>query len=167
MIVSEIYAIEDCIYYNDTELTYTSTGTKVFNGILTNFLDVANTNFELEFDLKCSNTSSNGGLNVGATSQYTPPSSANYRLFLGTGSNQFSFNNRTNTSSESKSGTVTANTYYTMKLTKNGTTVVGYYNNTQIASKTANWLSNYNSYDLYYISWGGTTYVKNIKIKVL
>lgn len=163
-ITSNNINIEDCIYYDDTELSYTSSSTNVSNTIA-ELGNINNFNFVMEFDIKSNGTG--GGLNIGASSQHNPPSSANYRLYIGTDSSKFSFNNRTTSSSNTSTGTVTDGTYYHMKLTKTGTSFVGYYgdNNTSIATKTASWISNYTTYNLYWINWSSTNYVKNIKIK--
>lgn len=163
-ITSNNINIEDCIYYDDTELSYTSSSTNVSNTIA-ELGNINNFNFVMEFDIK--SNGAGGGLNIGASSQHNPPSSANYRLYIGTDSSKFSFNNRTTSSSNTSTGTVTDGTYYHMKLTKTGTSFVGYYgdNNTSIATKTASWISNYTTYNLYWINWSSTNYVKNIKIK--
>lgn len=156
--------IEDCIYYNDSELSYTSSSTTVSTTIA-ELGNINNFNFVLEFDIKSNGTG--GGLNIGASSHHNPPSGANYREYIGTDSHKFSFNNRTTSSSNTTTGTVTDSTYYHMKLTKTGTSFVGYYgdNNTTIATKNASWISNYTTYNLYWINWSSTNYVKNIKIK--
>lgn len=164
LVSSTPISIEDCIYYNDSELSYTSSSTTVSTTIA-ELGNINNFNFVLEFDIK--SNGNGGGLNIGASSQHNPPSSANYRLYIGTDSSKFSFNNRTTSSSNTSTGTVTDGTYYHMKLTKTGTSFVGYYgdNNTSIATKTASWISNYTTYNLYWINWSSTNYVKNIKIK--
>lgn len=122
----------------------------------------------MEFDIKSNNIG--GGLNIGASSQYNPPSTANYRMFIGTDTHQFNMNNRTTSSNHSYVGTVTDNVYYPMKLVKNGNSFTGYYgdNETVIDTINAVWISNYTTYVLYWINWwNSTNYVKNIKIKPL
>lgn len=158
--------IEDCIYWNSNEISYTSSSTIVENAIINNLFDINTQNFVMEFDIK--GYGGAGGLNIGATAQYNPPSNANYRIFIGLDTNKFSLNNRTTSSSNSTVGYFTNNTYYHMKLVKSGISFTGYYgdNDTSIATKTANWISNYSSWCLYWINWNNTNYVKNIKIKV-
>ena len=96
------------------------------------------------------------------------PSLANYRLSIGMDENKIHFNNRTTTSSNSTSSTRSRNTYYTLKPVRDGTSVVAYTNDTQFASKTVNWLGDYNEYDLYWIGWSSCNVkLKNIKIKPL
>lgn len=166
-VMSEV-TVEDCWYYNSNELEYTSSGTSVETAIISNLFDINNQDFILEFDIKNGN-SNGGGLNIGATAQYSPPSSANYRIFIGTDTGKFSLNNRTNSSSNTTVGSFTTNTYYHMKLTKSGTSFTGYYgdNDATIATKNATWISSYNSWCLYWINWKNTNYVKNIKLKPL
>ena len=123
--------------------------------------------WQLEFDMMSVSSGYDGDLNIGAKSQYTPPSSANYRLSIGMDENKIHFNNRTNSSSNtSQSSTRSRDTYYTLKLVRDGTSVVAYSNGTQFASKTVNWLGNYNEYDLYWIGWSNCNVkLKNIKFK--
>ena len=125
--------------------------------------------WQLEFDMMSVSSGYDGDLNIGAKSQYTPPSSANYRLSIGMDENKIHFNNRTTSSSNSsQSSTRSRNTYYTLKLVRDGTSVTAYSNNTQFANKTVNWLSNYNEYDLYFIGWSSCNVkLRNIKIKPL
>ena len=164
-VTSSSLTLEDCYYYSPTEISYTSSGTVVETKICDIF-DINGQNFILEFDIK-NGSQSGGGWNIGATAQYSPPSTANYRIYIGTDTGKFVINNRTNSSSSSSTGSFSSNTYYHMKLTKSGTTFTGYYgdNNTSIASKTASWLSSYTDWCIYWINWGSTNYVKNIKLK--
>ena len=157
--------IEDCYYYSPTEISYTSSSTVVETKICDIF-DINGQNFVFEFDIK-NGSQTGGGWNIGATAQYSPPSTANYRIYIGTDAGKFVINNRTNSSSSNSTGSFSSNTYYHMKLTKSGTTFAGYYgdNNTSIASKTASWISSYTDWCIYWINWGGTNYIKNIKLK--
>ena len=124
--------------------------------------------WSLEFNM-LSVSGYDGDLNIGAKSQYTPPSSANYRLSIGMDEDKIHFNNRTNSSSNTtQTGLRSRDTYYTLKLVKTGSSVVAYTNGTQFASKTVSWLSNYSEYDLYWIGWSNCNVkIKNIKFKPL
>jgi len=135
------------------------------SAMFSDIFDVANTDFEMTYDIKCNGAT--GGLNIGASSQYTPPSSANWRIYIGgDSSNTASFNNRT-TSSSNSTASMTNGTYHTLRLTKNGTSCTGYVDGSTIATKSITWLGDYTSYDLYWINWGSTNYMKNLKIKPL
>lgn len=165
---SETYVVEDCFYYNATEQTFSGSSTTVYSAMKTGLEDIINENFSLEFDIMKVSGSDSGGLNIGAKSQYTPPSSANYRVFVGIDSNKFNLNNRTTSSSSSSGSSISSNTYYSMKLVKNSTTFTAYVGDTSFATKTVNWLGNYNEYDLYFIGWSShNTKIKNIKLKPL
>ena len=161
---SDSCTIEDCIIAGVSEQTFTSSGTVVSSALYSDIFDVAGTNFELVYDIKTDGSS--GGLNIGATAEYTPPSSANYRIFLGGDGGNASFNNRT-TSSSNSTKSMSRGTYHTLRLTKEGTSVKGYVDDALIATKTVTWLGNYSSYDIYWINWGSTNYMKNLKIKPL
>lgn len=167
-IVSEIYELEDCYYANLTEQSVTTSSTTVYSALCTGIEDIMDSNFVLEFDIN-SISGSGGGLNIGAKSQYTPPSTANYRMFIGIDGTKFNLNNRSNTSSSTNGSTISTNTYYHMELAKNGGTFSASVNDdSAFGSKTPNWISNYSEYDLYIIGWSNANMkIKNIKIKPL
>lgn len=168
MNVSEIYSIEDCYYAYLQEQAIINSSTTVYSALCTGIEDIMDSNFVLEFDIN--SISGNGaGLNIGAKSQYAPPSTANYRMFIGIDGTKFNLNNRSNTSSPTNGSTISTNTYYHMKLAKNGGTFSASVNDdSAFGSKTPNWISNYSEYDLYIIGWSNAnTKIKNIKIKPL
>ena len=163
---SSTITVEDCYYANLTEQTITNSSLTVYSAMATGLETLMSGKWQLEFDMM-SVSGYDGDLNIGAKSQYTPPSSANYRLSIGMDENKIHFNNRTNSSSNtSQSSTRSRNTYYTLKLVRDGTSVVAYSNGAQFTSKTVNWLGNYNEYDLYWIGWSNCNVkLKNIKFK--
>lgn len=167
-ISSETYTIEDCFYANLPEQTVANSTLTVYSAMATGFTNVATGNFQLEFEM-LSISGYDGVLNFGAKTQYTPPSSADYRLSLGMDENKITFNNRTSSSSStSQSSSRSRNTYYALKFVRQGNTVTAYSNNSSFATKTVSWLSNYSEYDLYFIGWTSANFkVKNIKLKKL
>ena len=167
-ISSETYSIEDCFYANLPEQTVANSTLTVYSALATGFTNVATGNFQLEFEM-LSISGYDGVLNFGAKTQYTPPSSADYRLSLGMDENKITFNNRTSSSSStSQSSSRSRNTYYALKFVRQGNTVTAYSNNSSFATKTVSWLSNYSEYDLYFIGWTSANFkVKNIKLKKL
>ena len=159
------------LFKDTTERTYTSTSTQI-NEKLTRIIGLSNEDFTFEYDLKnVSGTASDcsGGLNIGATSEYNPSETiANYRLFFGTdrSNRKFSFNNRGDSSNNSFGGTRSLDTWYHMKLVKTGDSFSAYVDGTLIATKTVDWWGNYDSFDIYFINWKGTSMIKNIEFKI-
>ena len=169
-VVSDAVSVEDCIYSKLSEVTETRGSGAFGSNLVTGLSDVANTNWELSFDLTTDNVG--GCFNIGASSTHDTSNTANYRVGIGFDiiSNTLKnyANNRTTTSSASSPNTMSKNTYYSFKLVKNGTTMTFYYDNTQFATKTVTWLENYNSFDIYTLLWnatGNTISYKNVKFK--
>ena len=172
--ITQTITIEDCYYYDTTERTITNSSTTVYNALATGVEAIINQNWILNFDLN--NLSGNGAmLCVGAKSQYTPPTSANYRLTIGRDGTVLSMNNRTSSSSFSDSGDVSDNTWYNVQMKKetvSGTTTI--YATSDNTSWRTNyltpitWLGAYSEYDLYVLGWSNANCkLKNIKLKVV
>lgn len=159
--LSESITIEDCWNAHLSEISIT--GDTVNSIGMDNVHNVQNDDFILEFDHK-----GNGNICIGATSQYSTPSTANYRLTLGTYDNKYYCAVRTSSTDETSGSSEDNSTYYSYKIEKEGTTVKFYANNVLIATKTASFFTNYDAYSIYNIKWGGgTDYVKNIRLKPL
>lgn len=159
--VSESVTIEDCWNAHLSEISIT--GDTVNSIGMDNVHNVQNDDFILEFDHK-----GNGNICIGATSQYSTPSTANYRLTLGTYDSKYYCAVRTSSTDETSGSSEDNSTYYCYKIEKEGTTVKFYANNVLIATKTASFFTNYDAYSIYNIKWGGgTEYVKNIRLKPL
>lgn len=160
--VSANVSIEDCWNTKLTETVLSDNNTIHHIGLET-IHNVQSDDFCLIFDHK-----GNGNLSIGAKTQVTPPSTANYRLTLGTWDNKTYYAVRTNSSDETSGSSVDANTYNNYKITKEGSTVKFYYNDTLLGTKTVSWFSNYNSWSIYDTKWGNASnYLKNIRIKPL
>ena len=168
MNLTKTLSIEDCFYANLPEQSISNSSITVYSALCTGIEDIMDSNFVLEFDIN-SISGNGGGLNIGAKSQYTPPSTANYRIFVGIDGTKFNLNNRSSTSSPTNGSTISTNTYYHMELVKNGGTFsASVDNDSAFGSKTPNWISNYPEYDLYIIGWTNANMkIKNIKIKPL
>lgn len=170
MFVSETYIVEDCFYANLTEQSISNSSTTVYSAMCTGLEAIISSNFELSFDINNVSGNNGGALNIGAKSQYTPPSSANYRMSIGIDTKKFNLNNRTSSSSATSGSSISDNTYYPMKLVKQSGTWYAYANDssTAFASETPNWIGNYNEYDLYFAGWTSCNMkLKNIKLKLL
>jgi hypothetical protein len=125
--------------------------------------NVQNEDFALVFDHK-----GNGNLNIGAKSEYNPPSVGNYRLTLGTYTNKHYYSVRTSSTDEGQGSSANSSTYYTYKIEKQGTTVKFYVDDTLLATKTVNFFADYSEWSIYNIKWGGgTDYMRNIRLKAL
>ncbi|SEK59249.1 hypothetical protein SAMN05216439_1182 [Methanobrevibacter gottschalkii] len=165
-ILTKIYqTLTEGLLFNDsTEHSYTSGTTRIFESISGTLTDLTD-DWILEFDMK--NDVGSGGINIGATQHHQPPSSANYRLFIGTDSTKFNFNNRTLQSNHSNTGTRETGTFYHFKLVKTGANVSAYYDDNLIATKNITWWNDYDSFEIYFINWNGTSVVKNISFRTI
>lgn len=159
--LQETYDIEDCW---NTQLSEVSAGSNTVNSIgMDTVHNVQNDDFCLIFDHK-----GNGNLNIGATSQYNTPSTANYRRTLGTYDNKHYLSVRTNSTDELRGSSANSSTYYTYKIEKQGTTVKFYIDDVLWQTKTVTFFSDYSAWSIYNIKWGGgTDYMKNIRLKPL
>ena len=160
-LVSETYSLEDCW---NAQISEVSAGSNTVNSIgMDTVHNVQNDDFCLIFDHK-----GNGNICIGATSEYSTPSTANYRLTLGSYNSKHYCAVRTNSTDESTCSSEDNNTYYTYKIEKKGNTVSFYVNDVLWLTKTATFFSSYSSYSIYNIKWGGgTDYMKNIRLKPL
>ena len=162
IILQETYSIEDCWNVHLSEITVGSGQTVSSIGMDT-VHNVQNDDFCLIFDHK-----GNGNISIGATSEYSTPSTANYRLTLGSYNSKHYCAVRTNSTDESTGSSEDNNIYYTYKIEKQGNTVKFYVDNVLWLTKTATFFSSYSSYSIYNIKWGGgTDYMKNIRLKPL
>jgi len=161
-LLTKIYELEDCWNTQISEISIGSGQTVSSIGMDT-VHNVQNEDFTLIFDHK-----GNGNLNIGAKSEYNPPSTGNYRLTLGTYSNKHYCGVRTSSTDEASGTTADNNTYYTYKIEKQGTTVKFYVDDTLLATKTVTFFNDYSEWSIYNIKWGsGADYMKNIRLKAL
>lgn len=161
-LLQKTFVVEDCWNTQISEITIGSGQTVSSIGMDT-VHNVQNEDFILIFDHK-----GNGNLNIGAKSQYNPPSTGNYRLTLGTYSNKHYYSVRTSSTDEGQGSSANSSTYYTYKIEKQGTTVKFYVDDTLLATKTVNFFADYSEWSIYNIKWGGgTDYMRNIRLKAL
>ena len=163
MIVSETYAIEDCLTALVTEQSVTnSTGTKISSIGLDDIYNIKSTNFALEFTHK-----GNGVLNIGRKASWSS-STANYRVTLGYAEGKHYYATRTTSTSESYGSIASTSAEYEYKITRNGSTINYYVDDTLIGTKSFSSFSSYDDWSIYSIIWGsGTSTIKNIKLKPL
>ena len=165
--LQETYSIEDCKYWNETGITHTSTSTTDTSyPHEISYAYVPSTHYEVSFDYNMQTGfrlyfCGTQVVNVGDTTDYGTGISRN-------ASGKLVISNRTNsTSNVTTNKSITAGTYYTIKIEVEGTTRKVYLGNELIDTNSFNWLPNYT----YYFNWaiweGGTVYMKNIKIKEL
>ena len=162
-LVTETYAIEDCIATRITEWSYTQSGSgHKLNNIIDNSFDLPS-HFVLDFDYKGSGTARTGLYNSG--------SSENYNIDVQVSSNDYVGVHRSTSVTGMDSGRLTADNtqYHNCKITVNGTTVTWLLGGTNSSSATVSWIS---SKPLHYIvaeTWanGSSAYVKNLKLKAL
>ena len=167
MFSSETYSIEDCYYWNEQGVTYTSnsnTDRKVLTGLenIVNF--TPNGAFEFSFTLE---DSSNGSKRLYLISK---PQSSTTSNNYGIGANLGSSNNQlvVRTTTTSISGTSGKTNPADFKFIRNGTTLQMYHNDTLLDTKTVNWFDTYAPYTISWAIWNtGTITATNIKIKQL
>lgn len=161
--VTDTLTVEDCLTAKVAETTITnSSGTKISSVGLDTVYNIQNTDFSLEFD-----GTGNGVLNIGAKNQWSS-SSANYRATIGYADGKNYWSTRTSSTTEGYGSDASTSTQYHYKITREGTTVKFYVDDTLIQTRTFSSFSSYSSWSIYSIIWGsGTQKVKNIKLKPL
>ena len=161
--LQDTYSIEDCLTAKVAETTITnSSGTKISSVGLDTVYNIKSTNFSLEFDSK-----GNGVLNIGAKTHWSS-SNANYRVTLGYADGKNYWATRTSSTNEGYGSNASTSTEYHYKITREGTSVKFYVDDTLIQTRTFNAFSSFSSWSIYSIIWGsGTQKVKNIKLKPL
>jgi len=161
--LQETYEVEDCLITLLPETTISNSGgTKISSVGLDTVYNIQNTDFSLEFD-----GTGNGVLNIGAKNQWSS-SYANYRATIGYADGKNYWAIRTSSTTEGYGSNASTSTEYHYKLTREGTTVKFYVDDSLIQTSTFSSFSSYSSWSIYSIIWGrGTQKVKNIKLKPL
>ena len=169
---SESCSIEDCIYYNETEVTRTSTnGSTIYDNNLA--VDLPS-KCEISYDISSTNVSADSERRwfLLPKSQFsTSTTQPAYGLFFQIASSTGTFSGRENNVNLTgvNTGSISADTVYTIKYVRDGTTLQEYFNNVLINTRTITFLDNYTDWTLSMIRWSatGTTKLKNVKIKPL
>ena len=162
-ISSEIFVLEDCLITLLPETTVTSSGgTKISSIGLDTIPNVQNTDFVLSFEHE-----GNGTLSIGAKTQWSS-STANYRLTLGYADAKHYYSVRTNSTTEGYGASASTSTNYQYRIEREGSSIRFYQGETLIITKTATFLTSYNTWSIYSLIWGSATSVfQNIKLKQL
>jgi len=163
MFVSKTYLVEDCLITLLPETTVTnSSGTKISSIGLDTIPNIQNTDFILSFEHK-----GNGTLSIGAKTQWSS-STANYRLTLGYADAKHYYSVRTSSTSEGYGASASTSTNYPYRIEREGSSIRFYQGETLITTKTATFLTSYDSWSIYSLIWGSATSVfQNIKLKPL
>lgn len=166
-IISETYSISDRLLYDATEYNYTGTGSAT--SVATNNKTWSNTgDWEVTADIKVTGNSSR--IDV------VPPTEDRMHHFgigknssgrLSTYVGKASSGEETQTHSQS----ISNNTYYTVKVVKEGTTVKFYFEGTLIrtdSTTATSWIGNYDTESVKFTTWASkTVYMKNLSVKPL
>lgn len=172
-LVSEIYVVEDCIYYNSSEVTRTTTnGSTIYDNNMSVALP---SNCEISFDFWSDNTNPTGEHRffLLPKSQFsTGTTQPEYGLFADQkGENIGSLGKRENNSTVASYAnfSVTCSTWHTVKWVKNSTSVDFYMDTTLKGNQTLSWLDSYSDWCFSMIRWTskGTSTMKNVKIKAV
>ena len=174
MFLTKTYTVEDCSYYNTSEVSRTTTqGSTIYDGNLSQALP---SKCEISLDVWSNNTSSGEHrFFIMPKTQYssgtTQPQYAIYFDLLR--NNQLAFGKRENNSSQStgidtQTG-VTLQTYHTVKFVKDGTSISAYIDGSLKGTFTLSWIGNYSDYTVSMMRWSasGTSKIKNVKFKPL
>ena len=166
-LVSETYSLSDRLVYDVTE--YSKTGTGSATSVVTNNKTWDNTiNWELTADIKVTGNS--------CRIDVVPPTeSLSHHFGIGKASNgQLSTYVGKATSGEeaqNHANTMNNNTYYTVKVVKEGTTIKFYYGDTLLRTDTStasSWIGNYSTESVKFTTWASNTiYMKNLSVKPL
>ena len=164
-LLSEIYVLEDCDYWNENGIIFTSnsnTDRRAYTGLESIINYTPPNKFELSYTLE----SSTFGKRLYLTSISQSTSSSNYYAFGCDIDTRYCNCVLRITAS---TGTQTTRTNpANFRIVRDGTTVKWYCNDVLIRTETVNWIDTYAPYTL---SWGiwntGTVIATNIKIKAL
>lgn len=173
MFVSEIYVVEDCIYYNSSEVTRTTTnGSTIYDNNMSVALP---SNCEISFDFWSNNPNPTGEHRffLLPKSQFsTGTTQPQFALYADQKSGNIGSlgkreNNSTNTTYANFQ--VTGSTWHTVKWVKNSTSVDFYMDTTLKGNQTISWLDSYSDWCFSMMRWSstGTSTMKNIKLKPL
>ena len=173
-LLTKTYDIEDCSYYNTSEVSRTTTqGSTIYDGNLSQSLP---SKCEISLDVWSNNTSTGEHrFFIMPKTQYssgtTQPQYAIYFDLLR--NNQLGLGKRENNSSQStgidtQTG-VTLQTYHTIKFVKDGTSISAYIDGSLKGTFTLSWIGNYSDYTVSMMRWSasGTSKIKNVKFKPL
>ena len=172
-IVSGTYSVSDVYFHRDTEYSLTKSSGSVLNQAIANDISLTlPSNFELTFDIQSTGgTSSNEHrFFIQPKSLYVSATQPRYGLFVDNrGSSTGGFghrNNGTTTSIGSTFSTYTTNEYHTVKIEREGNSLLFYFEDSLIATQTINYLDNYTDWNFYYHLWNnGTMKIRNITLK--
>ena len=171
---SETYEVEDCSYWNETEVSRTTTmGSTIYDSDMAVALP---TNCEITLEAWSNNSATDGGEHrffMFPKSQYssgtTQPQYALYFDLLG--QNNAKLGKRQSNSSMYVGSTFSAtrSTYHSVKLVKTGTSIAFYFNDDLKATESESWIDNYSDYTFSMMRWStsGTSKLRNVKIKAL
>ena len=167
---SSTITVEDCNYYNTTEVSRTTTnGSTIYDNNLSQALP---SKCEISFDTWSNNSKPDGEHRffLLPKSQYssgtTQPS---YAIYYDYYKNLGRFGKRENGSSigVTNEESTTMEEYHTIKLVKDGTSVGFYVDNVLKTTQTLSWIDNYTNYTFSMIRWStsGTSKIRNVKFK--
>ena len=174
ILLQETYEVQDCRYWNTSEVTRTTTnGSTIYDN---NMSELLPTNCEISFDMWSNHSASSGEHRFFflPKSQYnsgtTQPSYALYIDQLT--SSKINAGKRENSSSQGigfTQVTATTSTYHTIKFVKNATSISIYVDDVFNCTVSLSWIDNYTDYCFSMMRWSttGTTKIKNVKIKAL
>ena len=166
-ILSEIYEVQDCLFYTENTITPTASYSNYLSRMLSNFSFDGSIDYEVEVDIKISG--GGGGFSI------APINDPTYKkhIAFGYNSNQITAywgkNGASGEDSQRHNQTVTWNTFHHWKITKIGSEFNWDRDNGEDTfSTTASWLGTYGQMGLYFYKWESPSMVvKNIKVKPL
>ena len=170
-LVSKIYEMQDCGYWNPTEKSLATKNTHMLYD--ENMAEQLPTNAEISFDVHIpSNNNWDYPYIFAPKSLFDANSFPQYGLFFYKRASSVLCNelvNGTTRYSSDKTHPTTTNQYITMKYVKNGTKISVYVDDSLIYTDTVDWIDNYTDYCVSIRKWSGTStmYIKNVKIKPL
>jgi len=131
------------------------------------------TKCEISFDFKSTGgTSSNEHrMFIAPKSLYNGSGQPTYGFYFenaGGSNGQVGYRESGRSTTTGNSYTLSPNTYYNLKLVKDGTSITYYVDNSSKLSISPSWVNNYSDWCIFYCLWNsGTAWVKNIKFKTL
>ena len=172
-VTSSTVSVEDCIYYNSSEVSRTTTnGSTIYDSNMSVTLP-SKCEISFGFWSNCSNSNGEHRFFLLPKSQFsTGTTQPQYALYIDQrGSNKGTLGKRENNSTVGivSNFTLTTSSWHTVKWVCDGTSIGIYVDDTLKSTQTISWIGNYSDYCFSMMRWtsSGTSTMKNAKIKAL
>ena len=167
---SSTITVEDCNYYNTTEVSRTTTnGSTIYDNNLSQSLP---SKCEISFDIHSNNSTDSGEHRfflLPKTQYSSGTTQPSYGIYVDALKTKMNLGKRENGSTVGlyPSLAYSSGSYRSFKILKDGTSLTFYIDGDMIGTSTISWIGNYSDYCLSMIRWStsGTSKIRNVKFK--